>query len=388
MRVKEISSSVRGTKPLYRQVEEQLREKILTGVWKVNDPLPPRRALSKELGITRITLDKAIGQLIREGWLYANVGSGTFVTRPDMESKGVDAGPKRTKSTRIGVVLGNRTYSEPNLALAETNDYFGQILHGIRDALIHKNVDIRYLSIDYGGSYNDLKEVDVQGWIVLAPTLGDLAALQKLDGLFPFIAVGISSDYASTPRPLAIIDADNVQGAMQGVRYLIDNGHSEIAFVSLAIDHSNQYDRYRGYVEAMAAAGKRVDPRNIVLYPAYDVRCWTSVLDEWLLSVKQTEAVPTAVFSCDFNMTIAVHAALKRHGLSVPDNVSIVSFDDSAVFAYMTPSITAIRQPAYDLGMRAAERLIEIVDSGQMIDDIGSEKLPTELVVRESVRPL
>jgi len=105
-------------------------------------------------------------------------------------------------------------------------------------------------------------------------------------------------------------------------------------------------------------------------------------LNDWLTRSVAAGTVPTAVFVGDYPMTLTMLRVLRRHGLRVPEDISVVGFDDPMSAEHLTPSLTTVRQPVYQMGRRATERLLAGIRGGE--SPHGGELLRTELIVRES----
>jgi DNA-binding LacI/PurR family transcriptional regulator len=102
---------------------------------------------------------------------------------------------------------------------------------------------------------------------------------------------------------------------------------------------------------------------------------------QWLSSVP----LPTAIFGADYEMTLSAFTAIKELGLKIPDQVSLVSFDDPPMAAFLEPPLTAVRQPVEEIGRRAVKKLYEALQKGVMPE--GTEIFSPELVVRASTSP-
>jgi DNA-binding LacI/PurR family transcriptional regulator len=374
--------------PLYRRIQEALRGRIAQGEWSIGQALPNRRALCAEFGTTRVTLDKAIHELVRDGWLHSAAGSGTYVSAPGAVARARSVARKSRLTRhhyRIGVVLGPNGVpgaSEEDIA----NYFFGPLYQGIRDGLCGKPVGVSYDHVEDGDYDGFCRRSTLDGVIIVAPQLRDLPMLRKLAASdIPFVAVAISSDTTPEDAALPCIDADNRRGAMEAVQHLLDLGHRQIALVNLALSHANHRDRMEGYQQAMARAGVLVHPDHLVLYPEYNLAVFQAQIEDWLKRVLNTPQQPTAIFVCDHLMTLVTLRALRQHGLRVPEDISVIGFDDPLSAADLTPPLTAVRQPTYRLGRRASSLLIRHLEEiGAHSALRGTEKLPTELIVRDS----
>ncbi|BDI30076.1 arabinose metabolism transcriptional repressor [Capsulimonas corticalis] len=382
-RKKEDNSS--QTKPLYQRITDALRERIATGVWAPGDALPSRRALAQELGTTHITIDKAIRQLVKEGLLSATVGSGTFVKSRDEANTDASA-QARSGRSRIGVVLGTHTFTNEDASRARQIPYFSEVLQGIQDTFFGKDVDVNYIGLARG-DYESLPLEDFAGLIVIAPTLSDIDDIRLLNQKCRIVAVGISSDVTEEDKQLPAVDTDNVQGAYDAVQHLLSLGHTKIALVNASVQQSNLYDRYCGYIAALSDARVSIAPEHLLLYPAYNNVSHEVLIERWLSRLQEENRLPTAILSCDLQMTLFVLDVLARHEIKVPEQISVVGYDDAIQFQYHQPPITVVAQPIYTAGKRAAERLMESLESPDGAYPIGTIRLPCELIVRKSTAP-
>lgn len=370
-----------GSGPLYQRIQSALRDRIVEGQWTVGQALPSRRLLCTEFSTTRVTLDKAIQGLVQEGILSAAAGSGTFVCVPPPPPEA----PSTLRALRIGVIMeraGMGGLTEDALA---DNFYFGPLFQGIRDGFTGQDVDVVYAHLSTQEYQRFCHDKSLHGMVLVTPTLDALPALGQLaEAGVPYVAVGISSD-APANASLPSVDSDNRQGAADAIRHLLDLGHRRIALVNLAMSHANHHDRLEGYCRTLAAANVAVAPDDLVLLPTYARTHFEERVESWLTRAMAAKTMPTAVFACDYLMTLATLRVLRRHGLNVPGDISVVGFDDPLSAAHLTPALTTVRQPVYKLGRRAAERLLASLQLASPSQ--GQELFPAELIVRESTCP-
>ncbi|MFI7128975.1 LacI family DNA-binding transcriptional regulator [Nonomuraea sp. NPDC050153] len=178
------------------------------------------------------------------------------------------------------------------------------------------------------------------------------------------------------PAGLPAVVSANLDGARAATEHLIALGHSRIAVVAGRPGVPCAAERLAGYRQGMAAAGLRVDPRWEVCgyFQQADALRATRRL---LASLPQP---PTAVFACSDSMAVGVYQALGEHGLRVPDDVSVIGFDDSWAAAHVTPALTTVRQPWPELGAAALTALLTDGAPARI-------ELPTALVTRSSTAP-
>ena len=196
------------------------------------------------------------------------------------------------------------------------------------------------------------------------------------------------------------IGADNTTGAYNAVRHLISLGHRRIAHIQGPSAYLVSHDRYNGYRRALLEAGITPDPALVLegdFLPPSGRSCAGKFFE------LPPEKRPTAIFAASDQMAYGVLAAAEEYGLSIPQDIALVGFDDDAPSVHTSPALTTVRQPYLEMGQQGIELLLSMLDtpvthsrgkefSGQEagggISSSGAEpiriQLPTSLVVRES----
>ncbi|MBK9050403.1 MAG: substrate-binding domain-containing protein [Chloroflexi bacterium] len=172
----------------------------------------------------------------------------------------------------------------------------------------------------------------------------------------------------------------NFAAAYQLTRYLLDMGHREIATITASVGYESTVNdvlkRHQGYLQALDDAGIEPDPALVVEGNLLQQSGVLAV--EMLLSRGRPFS---AIFAANDNMASGARLALFRRGIRVPEDVSLVGFDDQATSAYMIPPLTTVRQPAIELGHAAAQAILAFIN-GQTPT---LTPFDTELIIRESV---
>lgn len=209
--------------------------------------------------------------------------------------------------------------------------------------------------------------------VSLPPTDADLALLQR--GGIPAVVIDGRSD--DVPH----LYIDNVTGGRIATQHLLDLGHRRIGFVGdlYASDFgfTSSVDRSAGYRKALSDAGIDPDPDLIRLGPHGKESA--AQLARELLEVDDR---PTAVVAASDLQALGVIEELRSHGLSVPEDMSVVGFDDIEVANYL--NLTTVHQPLYESGQLGAQRLMSLI-AGEEIPK--SEELELTVVVRSSTAP-
>lgn len=150
-----------------------------------------------------------------------------------------------------------------------------------------------------------------------------------------------------------LVEIDDYKAAIEVVRHLTDLGHKRIGFIRGSENQRATHVRFSGFSVAMEAAGLKVDP-DLVRPGMFDFQAGYDA-GQYYLGLKQP---PTAVFSSNDDMAAGLVAAYTERGLKVPDDLSVVGFDDASIATCMRPFLTTIRQPLSDLGATAVRELV------------------------------
>ena len=176
--------------------------------------------------------------------------------------------------------------------------------------------------------------------------------------------------------------ADNYGGAKTLAEHLLALGHRRFAYITGSDATPDSAERLRGLQDALLAAGSVL----LETYIAQGTYLPGSGY-EAMLRLLELEPHPEAVFAANDQMAVDAILASRERGLRVPEDIAVVGFDDVPMAGYVTPPLTTVRQPTYELGFRAASSVLDATNSVQ-----ASQKsqvptrtvLPTELVIRRS----
>jgi LacI family transcriptional regulator len=172
---------------------------------------------------------------------------------------------------------------------------------------------------------------------------------------------------------------DNYTGACNAVRYLIEQGHRRIAMVAGPADHLDAQARLSGYRDTLRAHGIAPDDALLVQGDFQEAGGLAAV--ETLLA---RGADFTAIFAANDLMAFGARLGLYQRRIRVPDDVSIVGFDDVPGSMYSTPPLTTVRQPLYDVGRCLGETMLRLIRHQEPVVSVP----PVSLMVRDSVRRL
>jgi DNA-binding LacI/PurR family transcriptional regulator len=180
---------------------------------------------------------------------------------------------------------------------------------------------------------------------------------------------------------LAMVDVDNISGGRKATEYLVGLGHTKIAMIAGPPDWKSVYDRTQGYFQALQAAGIPVDP-ELVFEGSWLHR---SGYEKARLLLERRKAF-TAIFAHNDRIARGAIHALYEAGLKVPEDISVIGYDDIPEAEFSDPPLTTIRQPTAEIGQAATRLLIQMIEDSTIIPR--QMLFDTTLVVRSSCRSI
>jgi len=264
------------------------------------------------------------------------------------------------------------------LAPEVDSPWFGSVFRGVMDTLAGTD----FVPLVSGGSterqaeaarVRDLLARRVDGVIIVNCRLTD-EELRRFSADAPMVVSGRSL----RGDGLFSMKLDNALGGELATRHLLELGHTRIAHLEGPHDHLDAVDRATGYRNALREAGVRLDP-GLVVPAGFHTLDGLAAVEKLLDSRRSFTAVFTANDECAYGVRLGLH----RRGLRVPEDVSLVGFDDLLFSRFITPPLTTVRQPLEEIGRRAARSLLELLHGRAP----STADMPeVELVVRDSTR--
>jgi LacI family transcriptional regulator len=283
----------------------------------------------------------------------------------------IAAGLKHRRTRTIGLVL-------PDLG----NPFFARVVTGLEQTL--QDAGYRLLLTSTGADQQReveqtqlLMEHQVDAMVIATSALSGQHVRRVVERGVPVIFV----DSCLGDPPLDCVLTDNAGGARAAARHLFGLGHREIAIVcGLAADSSTS-ERLEGAIAELEERGVHLPP-EMVFHGDSAVQGGY----EAALLAMQRPSRPTALFVMNNLMTVGALRAIAELGLRVPEHLALVAFDDMDWFPIADPPITAVAQPAVEIGVRAAERILGRLEGGHAAP-AETIRLPSRLIVRGSTGP-
>lgn len=351
----------------YQILSEALRQKILECIYHPGDKLPSEYELQEQFQVSRQTVRNALELLEKQGFVRSRQGSGTYVVDREAE--------EQKKSKRIAVVT---TYVD--------NYIFPKIIQGIEGALSKEGFQVQ---IAFTGNHiwkeemvlKDLLEQDLRGIIIETtksalpnPNLHLYRRLQEKGVPILFI----NSRYPELDCPVVCLQ-DEEAGRL-AAECLLANGHKKIGGF-FKRDDGQGVRRYRGFVEALRDGGIRPAEEHILWFDTEDALDFDGMEER----IVRRLGTCTGIMCYNDSTASQVMEIWKRRGIFVPEDVSVVSVDDTDLAVLGDVSLTSVHHPKEKLGEKAAKQLISMIRN--QIPGTSYEFVPY-LAERDSVKKL
>jgi len=336
--------------PLYLQIRDYMKSQISSQAFRADDQIPTEAELMAQFGVSRVTVISAIKQLVEEGLVYRVSGKGTFVARSE-----------RTEGKRIGVLL-------TALLDAAAKAMLIAIERACRKEGFELILKMNLSPEEELRTIQDLVDKQTSG-LIIYPIDNEIYSEEiiKLKTLsFPFVLV----DKYLPGIPTNAVYSDNYTGGMMGTEYLIGKGHRNIGILSEAKSKTSSADeRFRGYLEA-------AQKHRLVINP-----------DQWLIGIRDTynseEEIEslvrswmerheeiTAIFSFNRNLSIFIAQVAKEMGRRVPEDLSILSFDNPGLHDLDGYFFSFIQQDTATMGEQAVKLLAKAMREEAVCESI------------------
>ncbi len=362
--LKHMAIDIKNPTPLYRQIAEEIKAKIRSGMLKVGDSIGSHSELTAQYGVSVITVKKALSDLIKEGYLYSRVGKGTFVAS---QSAAINLSRQKT----LGLVLRDLT-----------NPFFSLIAHGAEKQADALNYNL-ILSSSIGRMDKEetlisrFQQMGVDGVIIasLSQTYRATNEIKRLhQSGFPYVLVS----YIHEPD-FWYVGTDHERGAYLAAEHLLKHNYKRIGYITGGKHNLLSKVRQKGYECALKDYGRRLS-KDLVFEidekkPRFDAGY------EVGKNIAGLTKKPDALFVYSDAVALGAMRSLMDSGLEIPNDIALIGFDDIERAQYADVPLTTVHQPTEEIGAKAIEVLIERIEG----------KTPTvktilqpSLVVRES----
>ncbi len=325
--------------PIYYQLSELIKEKVHSGLLKTGEQLQPEDKLACEYDVSRKTVRQALDKLSKEGYVSRQKGKGTFIDS------------QYNRSKLISLIISDSFFGDYHRSI---NDLIG----GAALEICPSGCEMRlntYKQIPKLLEECKAGKTDIRGFVFIRyrEEMKKYLDLAKKAGL-PVILEGAECKNDS------FVEIDNESPMKDAVKYLSDLGHKEIGVLSLPYVDA---PHYRARTEAGIAAVKEFSgaTRDCWVYNFSSIEI-VDIKDE-AKKILSSKALPTAFISVSDNAAIGLMRAADEMGIAVPEELSIVGFDDVPGVELLLPPLTTFKQDYFLMGKMAAQKLIEMLDN-------------------------
>jgi DNA-binding LacI/PurR family transcriptional regulator len=338
----------------FESIKHDIRRKIMARTWLSGTKIPSSRELAAQYNCSINTVEKCLKDLQAEGLLVRELRRGTFIA----ETTSMPAmGMPTVISDAIAVVVD------------DVNSYiFSKALRGIENVLMTRGFGLTISSHDNDPVRQEhilrgLVEKGVRG-IILYPALAfenDDRSYKNLERMLAKSHVVCMDRYIYNSRlSMPYVTSDNFHASYQVTRLLIENGHRQIGLVR-NYNVSTTVERLMGYRQALHDFGIPFrSEMDIVLHVRNENM--ESFSSDWLAPFLES-LHPTAFFTTTYNLAGHLMNGLARLGLSIPKDISLVSYEVEYMNSFLPLKITGVTQRFYEMGKMAAKLVLEMLDS-------------------------
>src|SRR5690625_2356513 len=366
----------------YSTVKQSIKSKILDGTYKPNQKISSESELMKEFGVSRHTVRLALGDLVTKGWLYREQGAGTFCA--DRTKNEPQTGPLQSK----------------NIAIITTyiSDYiFPSIIRGAEKQLSEHGYNVSLFSTNnnHDKEKKVLETILSQHFdgVIVEPTLSattnpNINYYLNLESKnIPYIMINAFYDEL---EPISIT-LDDEKGAYLQTEHLIDLGHRNIVGF-FKTDDKQGSKRMKGYLKAHRNHDIAIIPSNIITYKTAEKKIKPLGKLQKIISQNMSNW-PTAIICYNDELAMKLLDVIREHQLSVPNDISIVGFDDSFLANVSEVKLTTIKHPQSQLGETAGKLILDMIKHNKAENTEGANKhesvmFEPELILRSSTQKL
>ncbi len=353
-----------STMPLYKQLKEKIKNKIEKEDYELGNVIPTEQELCNMFAVSRHTVREAVSELVNEGLVEKIQGKGTVViSRQEVNN---------IKNT-VGIIV---PFLDESL--------ISKIIVGVEKVINNSNLKLLFTHTDNDekiqSKYIRQFRKDNVGGLIIFPVENETVdeEIKKLekDG-FPFVLIdrlieNVDSNY---------VIVNNIGGGYKAVDHLINLGHKKIGFISHVYwNTSTVRSRYQGYLRVLEEYHIPLKEEYVL---KYDYTKIESIETKNKIKRYLTrDDRPTAVFCVNDYIAIDILNMAREIGLRVPEDLSVVGFDNNDILSRFNIPLTTINQPKEQIGKKAAEIILSQIQDGSK--DFQQVVLPTKLIERES----
>lgn len=365
---------------LYDMTAKKLKEKIFDGTYPQGSLLPSEREIGETYNVDRTTVRKALQMLVNENLVEKKAGKGTVVkdmhettlTTPATESEALP-----TPSQKAAIYEKEIAFFLPRNA--QNNDrirqpFYSQLFYVIQEECQKLGFSLIYLTLDEDDDLEKILDSRRFSGVFFVSNVSKQHLTYALEKQIP--AVLINAFHPEMPSVLS----DNFQGAYQACKTLIKNGHTKIAIIKGEETYTTNKERLRGSLSAMREFNIPIQASYILGENSWEFDDGFRVMKSFL---QKTKELPTAVFAFNDRLALGAMQAIQQAGLHVPDDISVIGYDNSEQAKLIYPRLSSIEINVPIMGSSAVFTLLQQMNYYQSLPI--KILIPIQLIKRESI---
>ncbi|MUG23862.1 LacI family DNA-binding transcriptional regulator [Paenibacillus macerans] len=342
--------------------------------------------IAKLAGVSRSTVSRVINN-------YPNVPEATrakvlrIIEQHQYEPNSFARALAGKRTDTIGLFAISMSEQE-NASRIYQNSYFAPIVDMVVDTANARGFYVLIHTVYSRGEFQKVKQAFQQKRIdggILVGTQKDIELVREMvDQKAPLVLVDYDISEIMAERlnknHLAVINSMDYEGTAEAIEYLIGLGHREIGIIKGSMNTYSGRERYLAYESTLQKHGLPLRD-DFVLEGEFLKE--SAYREAKRLALQ--EKLPTALFCSNDDMAIAAMEAFAEHGIAVPDQLSIIGFDDALLASRITPKLTSVRLPVDEMAKAAVLKVIELCKADEAT--FSTVSFPTKLVVRDTCKP-
>ncbi|MCM8816907.1 MAG: GntR family transcriptional regulator [Candidatus Omnitrophica bacterium] len=349
------------------QIREDIRTRILTGVFRKGEKLPSEGEIAGMYGVSRMTARQALVELVVEGLIYRIPGKGTFVA-----DSPVSAGRKTNGANKVIMIVPSMRHS-----------FYWQIISAAGSVLEDYDIDMVIKCVEEDPikekkCFERLINDSYIGVLLIASyyTVENVMFLREISQKVPLVVMDVKIDDLKVDTVIS----DDRRGGFLATEHLIELGHRNILHLAGPEGDSSADNRRTGYIEALEKYNIQHKFKNI-RFTDWSMRSGYYETKKFLMNDR--EGI-TAIFACNDEVAIGAYNAIKEAGKNVPENIALIGYGNLDVGKFLEVPLTSVEQSTDEMGRTGVRLLIERLSGYRKQDNSKDVVVPTRLVIRET----
>lgn len=326
--------------PLYLQIAEVIRGKILSGEFKENYILARESELAGSFGVSLITTGKALGLLVKEGLIYRRPKLGTFVTKADR---------KRQRTSHVLFILCHRRIPD---------HFYSWLFNSVEEECERRYCLLNLFQFHGGGAALDKALNQHVGGVILCGVVRPEICRYMQKKRIPFVVAGLLADRWKGEKEIYQVAIRPEKFGEKATEYLLSRGRQRLALFSGSFELPYYRLVRAGFRKSLRAAGKPRDPHMEVCGNGRD----DSEECGYRLIVKLLPLAPDAVLCANTSLAVGAMKRVREQGLAVPHDIAFMAIGNMPAASFSHPGLTCLDENIPAMGKKAAEMIMELIE--------------------------